>query len=603
MEKKIPTRSEIAYEDTWATDSIFASVDDWKKAFQQVEQDLITLNAFQGHLGDSPQKLLEWFQTSEKIVQMGSHVILYARLNYSVDTINEKKQGYADQASGLMAKMQGMTSFDEPEILAIGESTIKEWMEAEPSLKTYAHYFERLFSLKEHILSVKEEALLKKVMGPFTSAANTHGILANADMQFTPAEQTGSQETAEVAHSNIIKLMTSTDLKLRRTAWQNYADGHLAFKNTIANCLSTGIKQDWYRASTRGYESCLAHSLGENFIPLEVFHNLIDTFKKHLPTWHRYWALRKKALKLKDQHVYDTRTALTENMPHISFEQAIDWISDGLAPLGEEYVSILRKGALEERWVDKYPNVGKRFGAFSSGTSGTRPFIMISFNNDVFGMSTLAHELGHSMHSYYTRDNQPMVYHNYGLFLAEVASNFNQAMVRAHLLETQTDRDLQIALIEEAMSNFRRYFFIMPTLARFEYATHSMVEQGKPLTARNMMDLCADFFAEGYGPDVIVDRDRVGSVWMQFSTHLYREYYVYMYATGISGAHALANGILREGEPKREAYIEKFLKAGGSRLPLETLKLAGVDLTTPAAVEETFGVLSGMVDKLEELIS
>jgi oligoendopeptidase F len=251
--------------------------------------------------------------------------------------------------------------------------------------------------------------------------------------------------------------------------------------------------------------------------------------------------------------------------------------------------------------VDKYPNKGKRFGAFSSGWYGTNPFIMMSFNDDIFSLSTLAHELGHSLHSYFTRRDQPFIYARYGLFVAEVASNFNQAMVRAHLLETQTDPDLQIAIIEEAMSNFRRYFLIMPTLARFELEIHERVERGEGLTAQGMMDLMADLFSEAYGPDMVVDREREGSVWMQFSTHLYSNFYVYQYATGISGAHALAEKVLSGTDEARENFLN-FLKAGGSMCPLDALKLAGVDLSKPDPVEKTFQVLSSMVDQLENLV-
>jgi oligoendopeptidase F len=271
-----------------------------------------------------------------------------------------------------------------------------------------------------------------------------------------------------------------------------------------------------------------------------------------------------------------------------------------MAPLGEEYVSIMRQGLLEQRWVDIYPNKGKRAGAFSMGTVGTHPFIFMSYNDDIFSLSTLAHELGHSMHSYYTRATQPYVYANYGLFVAEVASNFNQALVRAHLLERFSERDMQIAIIEEAMANFHRYFFIMPTLARFELAIHERAERGEALTAQVLIDLMADLFSEGYGSEVVVDRERVGSTWMQFSTHLYSNFYVYQYATGISGAHALAEGVLREGQPAAERYVQ-FLKAGSSLYPLEVLNKAGVDLTTPTAVEQTFATLDGYVKRLEGL--
>ena len=593
-------RNQVPVEYTWDTSSIFPTVEAWQAAFDQASAELPELKRFQGHLGDGPEPLLAWFHTYEAITNLVDRVALYARLNSAVDATDQEAKARADQVITLQARARAASAFAEPELIDIDPDRLEEWMQAKPELRVYAHYFDRLRRRQSHIRSAEIEELLSQVMDPFRTASTTHGILVNADLAFPPAQTSGGEEV-ELAHSNINALMSSQDRTLRRTAWQNYADAHLAFKNTQANLLSTGVKQDVFIAKARGYSSSLEAALEPNFIPLEVFYNTIDTFRKNLPTWHRYWDLRRRASGLEEMHVYDTRAALTGQMPEIPFEQAVDWVVAGMRPLGEEYTHVLEKGVLEEHWVDSYPNKGKRFGAFSSGVKGSHPFVMMSFNHDIFGVSTLAHELGHSMHSYYSRGTQPQVYANYGLFLAEVASNFNQAMVRSHLLETQSDRDLQIAIIEEAMSNFHRYFFIMPTLARFELAIHERVERGQALTAQTMIDLMADLFEEGYGPDVIVDRERTGSVWMQFSTHLYSNFYVYQYATGISGAHALAAGVLTGSEDARQKYLA-FLKAGGSMYPLDTLQMAGVDLSSPEPVEQTFEVLSAMVDRLEKLV-
>jgi oligoendopeptidase F len=345
----------------------------------------------------------------------------------------------------------------------------------------------------------------------------------------------------------------------------------------------------------------LEAALSPNFIPTEVFHNLINTFRQNLPTWHRYWRIRRQALGYDELHEYDVKAPLTADPPKLSYETAVDWIAQGMAPLGKEYVSILRDGALEQRWVDVYPNQGKRMGAFSSGLPGTHPFIMMSFSDDLFGLSTLAHELGHSLHSYFTWQTQPFVYTNYGLFVAEVASNFNQALVRAHLFESNDEPNFHIAVIEEAMANFHRYFFIMPTLARFELELHQRVERGQPLNADIMNNLLADFFQEGYGDEVVFDRERTGITWAQFHTHLYSNFYVYQYATGISAAHALAHDILQEKPGAVDNYLA-FLKAGSSMYPMDALKLAGVDMTSPEPVETAFAVLAQIVDRLEQLV-
>jgi oligoendopeptidase F len=369
----------------------------------------------------------------------------------------------------------------------------------------------------------------------------------------------------------------------------------------MANALATGVKQDVFVMRARGYRSSLEASLASNFIPVEIFHNLIDTFRRHLPTWHRYWRVRRRMLGYDTLREYDVKAPLTASPPHVPYETAVGWIAEGMRPLGDEYVSVLTRGATTERWVDAYPNVGKRMGAFSSGVPGTHPFIMMSYNDDLAGLSTLAHELGHSMHSYYTFATQPlMAYSRYGLFLAEVASNFNQALVRDHLFRTQADPGFQIALIEEAMGNFHRYFFIMPTLARFELEIHERVEKGQALTASSLNGLMAELFAEGYGDELTMDAERTGITWAQFHTHLYSNFYVYQYATGIAAAHALAEGILAGRPGAAERYLA-FLKAGGSQYPLDTLRAAGVDMATPEPVESAFAVLSGLVDRLEAL--
>lgn len=603
-EQPIRSRNEIPAADTWDLESIYPSGAAFEKAFAETEAALPEIGAFKGRLAEGPETILAYFKTVERIVQEVGKIFVYSRLKYATDTTDQDAAALNDRGGGLFARFQAAAAFGDPELMAIGFDRLREWMQENKEFLLFKQYLAELEQRAAHVRSGEVEELLGAVQDPFRTSSATHGVLANADVTFKPAVDSKGNEH-EVTHSNISQhsgaLFYSTDRDLRRSAWEHYADGHIAFKNTMANALAAGVKQDVFMARARKYDSALAAALGEGFIPAEVFHSLIDTYQANIPTWHRYWEVRKKALGLKEMHVYDTRAALTENMPALTFDQAFDWISAGLKPLGDEYVGIMRNGVLEERWVDRYPNKGKRSGAFSSGFYGTHPFIMMSFNNDIFGLSTLAHELGHSMHSYFSRRDQPLIYSNYGLFVAEVASNFNQALVREHLLKTQSDRDLQIAIIEEAMSNFHRYFFLMPTLARFELEIHERAERGEGLTAQSMSDLMADLMSEGYGPGVVVDRERTGSLWMQFSVHLYLNFYVFQYATGISGAHALAERVLNGGEKERAAYLA-MLKAGGSVYPLDALKMAGVDLTGPEAVEKTFAVLAEYVNRLEALV-
>jgi oligoendopeptidase F len=447
------------------------------------------------------------------------------------------------------------------------------------------------------VRSSEVEQIIGLTADPFNSARNTYDTMNDADMKFPDATGTDGK-TYTTAQGTFDTLMDNPDRDARRTAWEGYMDTYIAFKNTYAANLITSVKQDVFNMRARKYESCLAASLFDNNIPVEVFDNLINTFKKNIPTWHKYWAVRRKALGVDTLNPYDIWAPIANSVP-VSYQQAVDWVCEGLKPLGSDYVNALRRGCLEDRWVDIYPNQGKRSGAFSDGAHATFPFIMMSFDNSMNGLSTLAHELGHSLHSYHSRKNQHINYSGYSLFVAEVASNFNQALTRAYLREEKKDdANFQIALIEEAMSNFHRYFFIMPTLARFELEVHQRVEKGMGVTADDMIELMADLFSEGYGNEMHVDRERVGMTWATFG-HLYAAFYVYQYATGISAAHALADKVIHGGDAAKR-YVE-FLSLGSSVYPLDALKHAGVDMTSPAAVETTFGVLSDMVDRLEQL--
>jgi len=599
----IPARADVPRETTFDTDSIFATPADWLAVFAELDSAAPAVAAqYEGRLADGPAVIAAYFAASEAILRRVSHAFVYASLTYSVDTADQEAAARYDQARGLSARVQAAFAFAEPELLAIGTETLLAWADADANeLSVYRHYFDQLSRRASHIRSAEVEILLKQAGESFASAAAIHGILTNSDLVFPPASDSNGF-AYEIGQGTIGKLLSHSDRDVRRSAYECYADTHLAHRNTMAACLATGVKQDVFLAKTRGYPSALDAALAPNFIPVEAFDNPIAMYRRHINTWHRYWGLRRRALGLEKLALYDVHAPLTSAPPVVPYATAVEWICEGMRPLGTDYVDALREGATTERWVDVYPNRGKRMGAFSSGAPGLRPFILMSYNNNLAGLSTLAHELGHSLHSYYTWRSQPFVYGRYGLFVAEVASNFNQALVRAHLLDRfAEDRQAQIAVIEEAMGNFHRYFFVMPTLARFEREIHERVWRGEALTARVLVDLMADLFTEGFGPDVAVDRERIGSTWMQFSSHLYSNFYVFQYATGISGAHALANRVLNEGQSAAEDYL-RFLRAGGSLYPLDALRLAGVDLSNPEPVEQTFAVLAQYVDRLESLL-
>jgi oligoendopeptidase F len=591
----LPSRSEVPLEQTWDLASIFATPSEWEAACTQLAGMLPDLSAYQGHLGDSPHTLLNFIQLFQQAGTLMGKINVYASNAYAVDTRDQAAAARNGQGRSLMAKYQAATAFFAPELMRIGFPKLKQWIKENPQLKFFSFYVEKLEKRQAHIRSGEVEEVLAMVNDPFYAATGIYNALNNAELTFQPAVASDGTRL-EVGQASIGALLTHPDREVRRTAWENYSDSYLKFKSTMAATLTATVRQDVFNARARGYQSSLHASLAPNNIPVEVFHNLIEVFKQNLPSWHRYWRLRKKLLGYNQLHVYDIKAPLTSHKPVIPFKQSVDWICAGMAPLGEEYVDILRHGVLEKRWVDRARNRGKREGAFSSGSMGTRPFIMMSYADDVFSLSTLAHELGHSLHSNYSRIYQPFIYSRYSLFVAEVASNFNQAMVRRYLFENQKDRDFQISLIEEAMSNYHRYFFIMPTLARFELELHTRVEKGQPINADILIGLTADLFKEGYGDEVDFDRDRIGITWAQFG-HMYMNFYVYQYATGISGAHALVDGIL-SGKPEAAARYIEFLKLGSSMYPLDSLKLAGVDMTTTEPVEKAFANLAKLVDQL-----
>ncbi|MBC7237781.1 MAG: oligoendopeptidase F family protein, partial [Chloroflexi bacterium] len=478
--------------------------------------------------------------------------------------------------------------------------TLRHWANEDANLAAYKHYFDILAHRAEHVRSPEVEELLGLLSDPFDTATATHSILADADLEFCPARASDAERPITVTQGTISALLTHRDRTVRQTAWESYADAHLACRHAMANCLVAGVKQDVFWARARRYGSSLEWALSQNHIPVEVYQHVIDTFRAHLPIWHRYWRLRRKALG-HPLAVYDDKAPLSKMPPVIPFEQAVEWVCAGMAPLGEEYVSVMRRGLLQERWVDVYPNQGKSSGAFSSGAPGTPPLVLMSYSNDIFSLSTLAHELGHSMHSYYAWRAQPYIYAEYGIFIAEVASNLNQALVRDFLFRTQPDDQFQLALLDEAMANFYRYFFLMPTLARFELEIHQRVERDQALTAEGMSALMVELFREAYGDEVALDEDRVGITWAEFHTHLYSHYYVYQYTTGIAAAQALADRLL-DGEPGAVQSYLAFLQAGSSCYPLDALRLAGVDMASPEPIQRGFEYLASLIDRLEALI-
>ncbi len=587
---------------TWNAESVFPDQAGWEQAVNTVLAWLPDLEEFKGHLGDSPDSLADWFDANERARRLMAKVIVYSTMSYSVDVADQAAAVRVDRSRSVAAQLGAAAAFAVPEMLGIGLPKLREWVKTSPRLANLGHYFDVLERLEKRIRSTEVEELLSQVVDPLATALSVHSVLANTDLKFAPAVGKDG-ELHEVAQGTIANLLTNPDRDVRRTAFESYADEHLRMRHAMATSISGAVKRDVFFARARGHASSLEAALEPSHIPTKVFHNVVKTFRDNVSTWHRYWRIRRQALGLEVLKPYDLRAQLSSHTMTVRFEEAVDWISEGVAPLGEEYVVTMRKGALHDRWVDVYPNKGKRMGAFSTGSMDTMPFIFMSYNDDIFSMSTLAHELGHSMHSHLAWHAQPYVYANYGLFQAEVASNMHQALTRRHLLATRTEPAFQIAVIEEAMSNFYRYFFIMPSLARLELAMHEHVERGGAITSEYLNNLMAELLLEVYGSEVDVsdrDRDRIGSTWAQFHTHLYSNFYVYQYATGIAAADHLVQRVAAGDRKAVESYLA-FLRSASSMYPLDGLRMAGVDMTSPEPVEAAFATLASMVDRLESL--
>jgi oligoendopeptidase F len=590
-------RSKVKQDQTWNSESLFASVEEFNSAVDNLLASLNDVKKYQGHLGDSPDVFIEAMQFMDALAQRTLKIQVYATLSSAVDTADQVGAAMSGKAMSALARVGAETSFVDPELLLIGEAKLRQWLAENEFMGMYQHYIDDLFRRQAHVRNAEVEEVIGMARDSFMTVRTTAHLLANADFKFTPAKDSKGKKVA-LTQSTYDAILNTSDRKARQTAFENYTDKFIEYRNTLGSNLAASIKQNVFNMKVRKFNSSLEATLFNGDVPVEMFHNLLGIFKKNLPLWHKYWRIRRKALGVKVLHPYDIWAPLTKKSPKVPFTKAVDWISDGLEPMGSEYVNIMRKGCLEERWVDWAPNAGKRQGAFSTRVpSDAHPFILMSYTDDVGSMSTLSHELGHSMHAYYSSREQPMIYYTYPSIVAETASNFHQAMTRAHLLKSNPDKYFQIALLEEAMDNFHRYFFIMPTLARFELETHQRVEKGQPLTADSMVELMADLFSEGYGGEMNVDRQRVGITWATFTTHLYIDYYSFQYAIGISAANAIAKRIL-DGVPNAAEDHVNFLKAGSSKSPMDVYKIAGIDMTSTQPIEDAFAVLEEYVDRL-----
>ena len=596
--KVLKKREEIDSKDKWKVEKIFKSDEEWEAAFKNLQEEAPKLKEFEGKLNNSEN--IKVFL--DKYVDLGvkaETIYVYAHLKCDEDTSNSKYQAMMNKVDAYMAEYASYTAYFVPEILSLDEEEVKNIINNTEDLKLYKFMFEDILKEKPHILSKSEEELLASVSDCLEAPSSIHNMLTNADMKFGDiVDEDG--EKVELTEGNYSSFIKSKDRNVRKEAFKTLFNRYKELENTLATTLSSSIKNFNFGAKIRKYNSALEASLKPNDIPVEVYKNAVKTIDDNLKSLHRYVSLKKKLLGLDEMHMYDLYVPVIEiPKEHIEFDKAVDMVIEGLNPLGEEYLNIFKSG-VEDGWIDIYQNKGKRGGAYSWGGYKTMPYVLLNYNYELNDVSTLAHEMGHSIHSYYSRKEQPYIYAGYTLFCAEVASTTNEALLINYLINKENDKRKRLYLINQELEQIRTTVFRQLMFAEFELFTHETLEKGTPLTAEDYNKAWHDLNVKYFGPDMIVD-DEIDIEWARIP-HFYSDFYVYQYATGYAAASAFAKAILEGKEGAVDKYIT-FLKSGGSDYPIEILKKAGVDMTTSQPLEATIERFNELLDMLDKEIN
>nr|WP_323741999.1 oligoendopeptidase F [Salinibacillus xinjiangensis] len=596
--KAIPKREEVPTERTWRLEDIFETDDAWEKEFQQVKQLYPKITEYQGKVAESPERLLELMKLQDDISQRLAKLFTYAHMRYDQDTTNSFYQELNTRAETLLTQASSAMSFIVPEILQLDQEKVEEFLAKNEELHVYKHYLEDVLRQRPHILDEKSEALLAEVSEVTSSPEQTFGMLNNADIDF-PAVKDEEGNEIDLTHGRFIRFLESKERRVREDAFNAMYNTFGKYKNTFASTLSGAIKRDNFYAKVRNYDSARQSALDSNKIPESVHENLIEAVNDKLSLLHRYVSLRKKVLGVDNLHMYDLYVPLVDDVDmEIKYDEAKDLVLKGLKPLGKDYQNKLKEG-FENRWIDVEENKGKRSGAYSSGVYGTNPYILLNWQDNINNLFTLAHELGHSLHSYYTRENQPYRYGNYSIFVAEVASTCNEALLNDYLLKETNDKKEKLYLLNHFLEGFRGTVFRQTMFAEFEHDIHVRAQEGNALTADKMTEMYYELNKKYFGDDITID-DKIGLEWARIP-HFYYNYYVYQYATGYSAATTLASQILSEGDAAVTRYLD-YLKAGSSDYPIEVLKRAGVDMTSKDPILSALDVFEEKLNEFEELL-
>jgi oligoendopeptidase F len=596
--KTLTKRSDIPREYIWDLESIFPTNEDWENNFRALQQRLPELEALKGTPGQSGQALLAVLQKRDELFEKLETLLVYASMRRDEDTTNSTYQGMYDRAIQLFVQASTVASYIEPEILALKESTLDRFVQETPGLSLYGQQLHDLNRKRSHVRSAEVEAVLAAAGEISEGPDAIFSMIDNADLKL-PLMKNEEGEEVQLTKGNYLVYIRSAERRVRKEAFESLHSTYLKQRNTIATTLSSQIKGDIFYTRQRGYGSCRERALALYNIPISVYDNLVATVSEHIHLLDRYMRLRKRVLQLDELHMYDLYVPIVkETADEISYPEASDTVLAALAPLGKSYTSTLKR-AFKERWIDVYETPGKRGGAYSGGAYATRPFVLLNYQNKRDSMYTLAHELGHAMHSFFTRTYQPFQYGDYTIFVAEVASTLNEGLLTEYLLKTSDDPAVRLAILNHSLEDLRGTLFRQTMFAEFEQQVHSRAEQGEPLTADTLSAMYRALNEKYYGAEAVID-EQIDIEWARIP-HFYYNFYVYQYATGISAACALVQQILQEGAPAVDRYL-KFLSSGSSDYSIELLKRAGVDMTSPEPVRLALQLFNSHLTQMEELL-
>lgn len=599
MANKVLKRSEVDKKYTWRLEDIYPSVEAWRAEYKKTEELAEKLVSYKGKVGASAQNLLDVFKLDDEIGFLMERLYCYAHQLYDQDTANAESQALSGEAELIAVKVGEAGSFVNPEILAMDEATIKAYIAENDGLKLYEKELEFIFRGKPHVLSTEMEEVMAAASDILGGPRKTFSMFNNADIKLGTIKDENGEEVA-VTHGRYTRFLESSDRRVRSDAFHAMYSTFKGFENTLAANYEARVKGDCFNAKVRKYNSSIESYLDGSNVPVAVYENLIDTIHEGLPLLHKYVALRKKALKLDELHMYDIYVPMVSDFSmEIPYEQAKEIVKEGVAPLGKDYIALLDRG-YNEGWIDVYENEGKRSGAYSWGPNGTHPYVFLNHQDNLDSTFTLAHEMGHAIHSYKSHEAQPYVYASYKIFVAEVASTCNESLLNLHLIDNAKSKQEKAYLINHFLEGFRGTIYRQTMFAEFEKKAHEMAEAGKTLTAKALNDMYYELNKEYYGPSMVVDQD-IESEWSRIP-HFFTPFYVYQYATGLSAAIAIAQMIREEGQPAVDRYM-KFLASGGSDYPIELLKIAGVDMSKPDAVKKALKLFGELVDELETLLA